>query len=349
MRVVKVMQIPGLWTIIADISNLKSNRRCSANWKTRLRTIETHGSFGWRGLTRVDAAVVLHVMAQLEGLAAELALEGAVARVHGQMRDERWHVREALAAELAQHHVARLHGHEVHIQWMVVGWRQGGQVGGFGQRQGRQSTAQHGLAILEGLQGMRQDVARQFALVREPGPAVHAGKHSPVALPRAHVKWLLQPQKRTSTSFPYSRWHQRSDLTQYVLLELRLRYRLRNLDSVNIFNIKRLYLEVDAHFCLAESAGRCSEYRVLSVAPIGSVGRGAVQSGARGPPESRDAPRKTGHVICSVHAENMLSERSINENRNQIYMCKIYMNKTTMAKKTKVNFLTARHRKGTYV
>lgn len=140
------------------------------------------------GLTRVDAAVVLHMVAQLEGLATELTLEGTVARVHGQMRDERRHVREALAAELAEHHVTRLHGHEFHVQRMVFGRRQDRQVGGLAQWQGRQRAPQHGFAVLEGLQGMRQDVARQFALMREPGPAVHAGKHPPVALPRAPFK-----------------------------------------------------------------------------------------------------------------------------------------------------------------
>lgn len=146
---------------------------------------------GWSGLTRVDAAVVLHVVAQLESLPAELALEGPVPRVHGQMRYERRHIREALAAELAQHHVARLHGHQLHVQRVVVGRRQPGQVGGLAQwqgREGRQGAAQHRLAVFEGLQGVRQDVARQFALVREPGPTVHAGKHPPVALPRAPVK-----------------------------------------------------------------------------------------------------------------------------------------------------------------
>lgn len=61
----------------------------------------------------MHSAVVLHVVPQLERLAAELALERPVARVHRQVRDQRRHVREALAAELAQHHaVAALVGAE---------------------------------------------------------------------------------------------------------------------------------------------------------------------------------------------------------------------------------------------
>lgn len=57
-------------------------------------------------LTCVHPTVVLHVVPQLERLAAELALERPVTGVHGQVRDQRRHVREALAAELTQHHVA---------------------------------------------------------------------------------------------------------------------------------------------------------------------------------------------------------------------------------------------------
>lgn len=59
-----------------------------------------------RSLARVHPTVVLHVMPQFERFAAELALERPVTGVHGQVRDQRRHVREALAAELTQHHVA---------------------------------------------------------------------------------------------------------------------------------------------------------------------------------------------------------------------------------------------------
>lgn len=59
-----------------------------------------------RSLTCVHPTVVFHVVPQLERLAAELALERPVTGVHGQVRDQRRHVREALAAELTQHHVA---------------------------------------------------------------------------------------------------------------------------------------------------------------------------------------------------------------------------------------------------
>jgi hypothetical protein len=57
-------------------------------------------------LTGVHATVILHVVPQLEGLSAELALEGPVAGVHRQVRDERGDVGEALTTEFAQHHAA---------------------------------------------------------------------------------------------------------------------------------------------------------------------------------------------------------------------------------------------------
>lgn len=53
-----------------------------------------------RSFACVHPTVVLHVMPQFERFAAELALERPVTGVHGQVRDQRRHVREALAAEL---------------------------------------------------------------------------------------------------------------------------------------------------------------------------------------------------------------------------------------------------------
>lgn len=59
-----------------------------------------------RSLACVHPTVVLHMVPQLERFAAELALERPVTGVHGQVRDQRRHVRKALAAELTQHHAA---------------------------------------------------------------------------------------------------------------------------------------------------------------------------------------------------------------------------------------------------
>lgn len=54
-------------------------------------------------LARVYPAVVLHVVAQFERLAAKLALERAVARVRRQVSNQTANVRKGLAAKFAQH------------------------------------------------------------------------------------------------------------------------------------------------------------------------------------------------------------------------------------------------------
>lgn len=177
-------------------------------------------------LARVHPAVVLHVVPELEGLAAELALEGPVTGVGRQVAYQRAHVREALAAELAQHHPGaglarapaaaaargRVHGRgggelEVHgldheARDPGCGGRGGRETGpgsvvaGLGCGRGREVQVTSGhrcrrgwlqaqllglelqvgrlLAVLEGLEAVRQDVARQLALVEERGAAVHA-------------------------------------------------------------------------------------------------------------------------------------------------------------------------------
>jgi len=122
----------------------------------------------------VDPAVVLHVVAQLEGLAAVLALEGAVARVRRQVRDEGAHVGERLAAELADDGVAAGGRVQLH-EGRVVEVRHG-EVGADGHAHGPAPAAQvavhqgqgleaggqqavgvleHLLAQLEGLQAVR--------------------------------------------------------------------------------------------------------------------------------------------------------------------------------------------------
>jgi hypothetical protein len=55
-----------------------------------------------RSLSGMNATVILHVMAEFERLAAELALEGAIARVGREVPDQRTHVGESLPAKLAQ-------------------------------------------------------------------------------------------------------------------------------------------------------------------------------------------------------------------------------------------------------
>lgn len=55
-----------------------------------------------RSLACVNATVILHVVPQLEGLAAELTFEGPVTRVDGQVSNQGAHIRERLAAELAE-------------------------------------------------------------------------------------------------------------------------------------------------------------------------------------------------------------------------------------------------------
>lgn len=63
-----------------------------------------------RSLACMHPTVVLHVVPQLERLAAELALERPVAGVHRQVRYQRRHVRKAFPTELTQHHVALIGG-----------------------------------------------------------------------------------------------------------------------------------------------------------------------------------------------------------------------------------------------
>lgn len=63
-----------------------------------------------RSLACMHPTVVLHVVPQLERLAAELALERPVTGVHRQVRYQRRHVRKAFTTELAQHHVALIGG-----------------------------------------------------------------------------------------------------------------------------------------------------------------------------------------------------------------------------------------------
>lgn len=151
-------------------------------------------------LARVHPAVVLHVVAQLEGLAAELALEGPVAGVGGQVAYERAHVGEALAAELAEDDPragrvgGRTRGRELEVHGLDheargvtvvsgLGGGRGGQVKVSGRNRGcrRGLEAQllgleqgRLLPVLERLEAVREDVARQLALVEERGTAVHA-------------------------------------------------------------------------------------------------------------------------------------------------------------------------------
>lgn len=160
--------------------------------------------------------MVFHMMAQFEGFPAELALERPVAGVDGQMRDQRRHVREALAAELAQHHIAGFELRQVEVERLVGGRSavrgrrrrgRGRRVEQRPQRGQGQGPAQR-LPVLEGLERVRQDVPGQLALVRETGAAVHARVNAPVPrslrpdAPRAPVI-LLQPQKQ-NINFSYS-------------------------------------------------------------------------------------------------------------------------------------------------
>lgn len=173
----------------------------------------------------MHATVILHMVAQLERFAAELALERPVAGVHRQVRDQRRHVRKAFTTELAQHHVARVAGtvrrHRVAADAAQAA--QAAQATGAAHsahrcgrcgRRGRRKLNVHGgrsvrlpetvqaerlrrraaaaaasaragnaaakvqvvrgLAVLERIQRVRQNVARQFALVRKRGAAVYA-------------------------------------------------------------------------------------------------------------------------------------------------------------------------------
>lgn len=156
-------------------------------------------------LTSVNSAVILHMMPQLERLPTELALERAVARVDRQVRDQRRHVREALAAELAQHHVPGLHGADVQVERRLLGRRAHvGRLAELADQRQPHRPAHQRVAVLQRVERVRrQNVPRQFALVRERRPAMYA-RVRPLPLldsPPTGPFVLLQPQKEHQLLF----------------------------------------------------------------------------------------------------------------------------------------------------
>lgn len=144
-------------------------------------------------------------MPQLERLPAELALERPVAGVHGQVRDEGRHVREALAAELAQDHVAGLHGADVQVERRVLGRHAHvGRLAELADQRQPQRPAHESVTVLQRVERVRrQNVPRQFALVRERRPAMYA-RVRPLPLlnsPPTGPFVLLQPQKEHQLLF----------------------------------------------------------------------------------------------------------------------------------------------------
>lgn len=126
-------------------------------------------------LARVNAAMVLHVVPQLEGLAAEFALEGPVACVGGQVRDQRADVGERFAAEFAQGARRRRFSLDEREGRVVGRWRADDSVAGevapapVARRRRRVS--------LQRVHRMTEQMPRQFALMREGGSAIHARIH----------------------------------------------------------------------------------------------------------------------------------------------------------------------------
>lgn len=135
---------------------------------------------------RMHSAVVLHVVPELEGLPAELALEGPITGVDRQMCNQRTHIRKTLPAKFAQHHSGAVPQVHVHGGRLVGGIRR------------RHSATEEGrrrelLAVLKRLQGVREDVAGELALMGERSAAVHARVQPGRTLLAIHQ--LLQPNK----------------------------------------------------------------------------------------------------------------------------------------------------------
>lgn len=96
------------------------------------------------------------------------------------------------------------------------------------------------LTVFERIEAVREDMAGELALVREPGAAVHAGvgARRPVLLP------ILLQNKRTSTSF------------RLMDREWQRNYFQAFLEFASYQAEKKLAQEVDAHFVLARGGGQ---------------------------------------------------------------------------------------------
>lgn len=136
-----------------------------------------------RPFTGMDTTVVLHVMSQFKRFPAKLALERSIARMGGQVSDQRGHVRKRFTTKLAQHHTARLRGRFFHVHGSRFGSQQIVRIGRFlsalfwptsGRLRQIQRRYSALFPILERLQRVTENVPGQFALVGERGAAVHA-------------------------------------------------------------------------------------------------------------------------------------------------------------------------------
>lgn len=163
-----------------------------------------------RPLPSMHSTVVLHVMAQLEGLPTKLALKGPIPGVGGQVSNKGGHIRERFTTELAQNdapwgrRIVQIHRGGRLIRGIR---RLAARVHPTGGRRLRNAQRGHAalLAILQRLQAVAQNVPGQFALMRKADAAVHAGVD---AGRRAGQPWgvggvvgpLLQSDSHTSTS-----------------------------------------------------------------------------------------------------------------------------------------------------
>lgn len=84
-----------------------------------------------RPLAGMDSTMVLHVMSQFKRFTAKLALERSIARMCGQVSDQRGHVRKRFTTKLAQHHTARLRCRLLHVHGSRFGSQQIVGIGWF--------------------------------------------------------------------------------------------------------------------------------------------------------------------------------------------------------------------------
>lgn len=140
--------------------------------------------------------MVLHVVTQLERLAAEFALERSVAGMGRQMCYQASNVREGFAAELAEDDTGGWIGVGRELEVHRLDRTRSGVVGLARQMHTRLEAQlrlqlQMGrlLAVLERLEAVREDVPRQLALVEERGTAVHARKHPLIHTHQLRIWW----------------------------------------------------------------------------------------------------------------------------------------------------------------